>query len=371
MKKTAAILLFVLLALGLGACRAQATPSPTAAPPSPTVTPAPPTSTPSPSATPTPSLTPTPAGPTATPLPPTNAPDCTNKASFVADVTIPDNTLIAPGQTFTKTWRVKNVGTCAWTTGYTLDYYSQDRLGFTAPVPLPLTLPGETVEISVVLTAPEQIGAYQANFVLKSDQGLIMAVDDDSRLWVVIEVSNQAPTPTLTPAETATPSPTPLPTDEGAAAPTVTPTAGAAEIPPPACEISLDPARLAEMVTAWNEYRAQNDLPPLTEDERLSAAAQRHANDMACNRFFSHTGTDGSTPASRVADAGYPASIVNENVYGSYPPLDGGSVVEWWAADTTDPRHNENLLTTQHLHYGVGYAYYNNFGYYVLVLAAP
>ncbi len=366
MKKATTIFFIVIFGIALAACQQKSAPpaaTATATPP-PTKTPAPPTATPTITNTPKPTATPLPVGPTATPLPPTNAPDCTNRASFVADVTIPDYTLIAPGQTFTKTWQVRNTGTCTWTAGYTIDYYSQERMGFNAAQPLPITRPGETAEISVVLTAPEQTGEYQANFVLKNEAGLIMAIDEDSRLWVIIEVSNNiptaTPTPVGTPAAISTPPPAAPPTDSTGDT-----------VPPAQCDVQTDPLRLTAMVAAWNDYRTQNGLAPLTENSFLSAAAQRHANDMACNQFFTHTGTDGSTPASRVADTGYQAASVTENVYGSAPPVDGPGAVEWWATDTVDPNHNANLLTTQHSEYGVGYAFYNGFGYYVLVLASP
>ena len=62
--------------------------------------------------------------PTIDPSRPTNPPDCTNSASFVADVTIPDNTNVAGGTTFTKTCRVSNTGTCVWGPDYTLTYYA-------------------------------------------------------------------------------------------------------------------------------------------------------------------------------------------------------------------------------------------------------
>ena len=39
-------------------------------------------------------------------------------AQFVADVTVPDGTTYAPGAAFTKTWRLKNIGTCTWSTSY-------------------------------------------------------------------------------------------------------------------------------------------------------------------------------------------------------------------------------------------------------------
>src|SRR5512147_319374 len=73
------------------------------------------------SAPPSPESSATPAGPqtpTIDPSRPTNAPDCTNSAAFVTDVTIPDNTNVAGGTTFTKTWRVSNTGTCVWGADY-------------------------------------------------------------------------------------------------------------------------------------------------------------------------------------------------------------------------------------------------------------
>ena len=45
-------------------------------------------------------------------------------AAFVRDVTIPDGTIVEPGRDFTKTWRLKNVGTCSWTTAYALVFVS-------------------------------------------------------------------------------------------------------------------------------------------------------------------------------------------------------------------------------------------------------
>src|SRR6266498_2369709 len=75
------------------------------------------------------SSTPLSATPTVGTSRPTNAPDCTNSASFVADVTIPDNTNIAGGTKFTKTWRVSNTGTCIWGPDYRLTHYSDEQLG--------------------------------------------------------------------------------------------------------------------------------------------------------------------------------------------------------------------------------------------------
>ena len=59
---------------------------------------------------------------------PTNLADCTNSAAFVTDVTIPDNSNVTGGTLFTKTWRVRNTGTCIWGSGYTLTHYSDEQM---------------------------------------------------------------------------------------------------------------------------------------------------------------------------------------------------------------------------------------------------
>jgi uncharacterized protein YkwD len=332
-----------------------------------------PTSTEEPSTT---SVTDTPEGsptgtptvtPTATATIPTNAPDCTNLARFVADATIPDNSPVDAGTTFTKTWTIQNLGTCIWGPGYTLAYYSEERLGAPDSIPMPVTYPGQIADISIALAAPTNLGTHRANFVIKNPTGLIMRIDEDSRLWVIINVIQP-----LVPSATTTP------TIGTASAGLVSTTGTAAGSPAPtgsgtsaACAFTTEAAKIAETINAINAYRAQNAIGPYAVNELLTRAAQAHANDMACNKLFGHTGSNGSTPQRRVASTGYVASSVSENVYGSYPPLTGQGVVTWWANDQTDTNHNQNLLSTKFTEIGVGYAFYNNFGYYVVVFASP
>ncbi len=177
-------------------------------------------------------------------------------------------------------------------------------------------------------------------------------------------------TPTATRPPTSTPitfTPTfPAPLSPGT--PTATPSSGSGTA---SCAFTTDPVRVQQVISAINAYRAQNNLPAYTVNSLLTRAAERHAADMACNQLFGHTGSDGSNPTSRVADSGYRARQVSENVYGSWPPLTPQMVVDWWKTDTSDPRHNQNLLSTTYTEIGVAYAFFNNFGYYVVVFAAP
>jgi uncharacterized protein YkwD len=317
--------------------------------------------------------------PTLDPSRPTNVPDCTNSASFVADVTIPDNTNVAGGTTFTKTWRVSNTGTCIWGPDYTLAYYSDERLGAPDSIPLAITYPGQTADISVDFTAPNTTGNHRGNFVIKNPAGLIMKVGDDSRLWVIINVTVTTaitPTATATALSNAAGS---AATAAGSATVTVTgtlPTTSAASsssvnITTATCDFSTDREKLTQVITAVNAYRATKGLPPYTVNPLLAQAAQRHANDIACHKLYVHTGSDGSTPQSRVKDTGYVAKSVSENVNGNYPPFDGQAAVNWWINDKTDLRHGQNLVSTTFTEIGVGYSFFDNYGFYALVFAKP
>jgi uncharacterized protein YkwD len=300
----------------------------------------------------------------ATPIPPrpTNAPGCTNSASFVADVTIPDNTRIDGGATFVKTWSIMNNGTCIWASDYTLTYYSEERMNAPASVPLPITYPGQTADISVTLIAPNSLGKHRGNFVVKNAEGLIMKIGDDSRLWLIIDVGTVA---AATAANTATTAAQPA----GAATATVSASGGG--FATVTCGYSSDPTKLTEVINAVNAYRGQFGLSPYTVNFQLAQAALRHAQDMACNNLFGHTGSNGSTVDSRVKASGYVAAFKSENVYGSYPPLSGQDVVNWWKNDKTDLSHNLNLVSDTFIEIGVGYAFFNNYGYYVIVFASP
>ncbi len=340
--------MFLLLVLLTSSCGAN--------PPVETSTPPPPTETSAPTATQKPTETQSPTEestvaaefPTPTTPIPTNSPDCTNSASFVADVTVPDYSDLPASTLFTKTWRVKNTGSCIWGPDYTVSHYSEEAMGAPVSSPLSVTYPGETADISLNLIAPSTNGRHRGNFVIENPDGKIMSIDRDSRLWLIINVSGAASAGTGS-----------------------TPASSGGTTVAAACAVTFDPAQVSAAINALNAYRTKNGLPAYTVNPLLTNAAAVHANDMACNNFFTHTGTNGSTPTTRVASAGYSASDVTENVYGSYPPLNGQGVISWWANDTTDLNHNKNLLSAKYTEIGVAYSFFNNYGYYVIVFAVP
>jgi len=112
-------------------------------------------------------------------------------ANFIGDVSIPDGTIITPGATFVKTWRVKNSGSCTWDAGYSLVHAGGDPMGGTLSVPLPrIVYPDQTVDISIELTAPMIEGIYTGEWRLKTRWGGTMGVGQyDASLSVIINVS--------------------------------------------------------------------------------------------------------------------------------------------------------------------------------------
>jgi hypothetical protein len=152
----------------------------------------------------TPTLTPTSATPQATR--PQVLPTSTNCATytFISDVTIPDGTTMPVGQEFTKTWRVKNTGTCPWTTSFALVFSYGEQMGGQT-VKLPAAVPvGSETDISIVLKVPNKTGQLSGAWTLVDDKGQYFG----SILTVVIKVGNPSPTATPT-GSTATPSLTP------------------------------------------------------------------------------------------------------------------------------------------------------------------
>jgi hypothetical protein len=75
-------------------------------------------------------------------------------SQFVEDVTIPDGTVMKPGEDFKKTWRIKNTGVCGWTTGYALGYaYGEKMHGVETKLTKSVS-PGGTVDVTIKFTAP-------------------------------------------------------------------------------------------------------------------------------------------------------------------------------------------------------------------------
>lgn len=128
---------------------------------------------PPPQATNTPVSFPTLPLPTSTSnIPPTASCDL---AQFVKDISIPDGSVFTPGATFTKTWRLKNVGTCTWS-GYQLVFDSGDSMNGTSPTSIGTVSPGQEVDLSINLTAPATNGTYRGYWRIRNASGVLIPV---------------------------------------------------------------------------------------------------------------------------------------------------------------------------------------------------
>lgn len=115
--------------------------------------------------------------------------NCKDGAILLRDVTIPDETKINAGGKFTKTWEFQNTGTCPWF-NYVIKFAAGDQMSAPLSAPIPLTLPGAKVEISVELVAPSANGTYAGYFTLNNVDGKDLVVGVEKTFWVKIVVGN-------------------------------------------------------------------------------------------------------------------------------------------------------------------------------------
>ena len=126
-----------------------------------------------------------------------------NNSLWVSDISIPDGTPMAPGQTFTKTWMVKNVGTCTWTPTFKVAFGGIGvPMGGQATAIGKTVKPNEQIEISVNLVAPNTSGDVQSYWKIQDDTGVFFG----TYLTVVIKVAGPTSTKAA-PTDTATPTP--------------------------------------------------------------------------------------------------------------------------------------------------------------------
>jgi ABC-type amino acid transport substrate-binding protein len=147
--------------------------------------------------TPTPIAFPTKVASTPTAMPNT----CYDGLEFVADVTIPDHTVIGPGQGFDKTWRLRNTGTCTWDDTYRIVFVQGDRMDGDTELVRGTVRPGETYDMTIDQRAPNTPGKYGGVWQMTNGQKAAFG----TRVWVKIKVRGNEPPPTAIPQPTAVP----------------------------------------------------------------------------------------------------------------------------------------------------------------------
>jgi len=121
--------------------------------------------------------------------------DCLD-ASYVADVTIPDNTQLDNGEEFEKTWRVRNAGTCAWPEDTVLAFSSGTQMDAPTSVQVGQVDTGAQVEVSAKMKAPAESGRYTGVWQMKTADAFF-----GGSLTVLIQAGEvaDAPSPAVAP----------------------------------------------------------------------------------------------------------------------------------------------------------------------------
>ena len=233
--------------------------------------------------------------------------------------------------------------------------------------PVPVDLPRGT-ELEYRIQSGDTIAAIAAKFRSTEEEIITLNELEDVNTIQVGQIL-------IVPANIVTAVPTRLPPTSPADA---TPTAiagNATGTPVPAaaaatCAYEENQAYTAQIFELVNTERFAQGLDPLTENPAITIAAQAHAADMACNDFWKVIGSDSSTVADWLSEAGYSASFTDIQVHAQPPEYkgDGQAAVRAWL------QAGDAFLSPQATELGIGYAYYNDSsygGYFTLILAAP
>ena len=117
-----------------------------------------------------------------------------DRAAFVTDVTVPDGTEFEPGEDFKKTWRLKNDGTCTWSTSYALVFADGNAMNGPVSFPMPENVaPGETIDLSVNLTAPSKPDTYRGNWRLRNASGAVFGIGTKADKPFYVEIAVDSP----------------------------------------------------------------------------------------------------------------------------------------------------------------------------------
>lgn len=109
-----------------------------------------------------PTLVPTALPTSAATRPPVQPANCTDRLSFLSDITIPDGTVVAPNASIDKRWEVENNGSCNWHDRYRLKLIAGEEMGAETEQALLPARSGTKGVIRMQLTAPGEPGTYRS-----------------------------------------------------------------------------------------------------------------------------------------------------------------------------------------------------------------
>lgn len=110
-----------------------------------------------------------------------------NKSAFIDDITIPDGTILAPGEVFVKTWELKNTGYCTWKAESSLKFFMGNSMSGQDTEIGKTLASGNQAKFSIELTAPDTEGTYTGYWILADKYGYPFGTP----FFVQIVVQNQ------------------------------------------------------------------------------------------------------------------------------------------------------------------------------------
>jgi len=103
---------------------------------------------------------------------PLSAQSCVSGIRFLADVTVPDDTVFQPDVPFEKIWKFENSGSCDWTDDYNIVFVDGDPLNAVSPQRLGRTVAaGQTTDVGIVMRAPSDVGTYTSRWRFQDAAG--------------------------------------------------------------------------------------------------------------------------------------------------------------------------------------------------------
>ena len=124
------------------------------------------------------------------------------------DVTVQDDSTIFKGESFIKTWRLVNSGTCAWTTEYGIVFSYGTQLSTQTTYAMPAYVPvGSSIDISIEMTAPQDPGTYQSSWMLENPAGSHFGLGPNGTSPFYVRIIVPAEAATATPTTASQPDP--------------------------------------------------------------------------------------------------------------------------------------------------------------------
>lgn len=120
-----------------------------------------------------------------------------NNAAFVQDVTIPNNSKMNPGESFTKTWRIKNTGTCGWNFGYKFTFIGGELFGSDTVKIRRNVGPGGLTDFSLDMVAPNSPGTYSSYWRMADESGKLFGAAFN--IVIIVPGATHTPEPTSVP----------------------------------------------------------------------------------------------------------------------------------------------------------------------------